>query len=89
MTSNFLGHIQIGTAGHCTDSVPFYVADLNVHVFVLSEEASEADVLHGATEGEDEISPCTQWLLPRKDFAGLWVMNYLSLFACCLSVYKC
>jgi len=29
-------------------------------------------VLESAEGTDDEMSPCSQWLLPRRDFEGLW-----------------
>jgi len=66
---------QLGSTKHHAQeisSVSFWQADLQVHVFTLSDMDPEADVLESADGDSDEMSPCSQWLLPRRDFEGLW-----------------
>lgn len=65
---------QCGSAQHKVDSeVSFLHTDLHVHIFQLSDLAPEADVIESPDgEGEAEMSPCTQWILPRRDFEGTW-----------------
>jgi len=63
---------QLGSAKHTPDSVSFWQADLQVHIFTLSDVAPEADVLESPEGDSDDMSPCTQWPLPHRDFRGLW-----------------
>jgi pachytene checkpoint protein 2 len=64
---------ELGTSLKRADTVSFWQADLCVHVFSLSEEEPEADQLESPDgDGGEDSSPCTQWVLPRRDFNGLW-----------------
>jgi hypothetical protein len=45
---------------------------LQVHIFQLSDIDPEADVIEAPDGEESEMSPCTQFVLPRRDFAGNW-----------------
>lgn len=50
----------------------FWEADLQVHIFTLSDIEPEADVIDSPDGDDSEMSPCTQWVLPRRDFVGIW-----------------
>ena len=53
--------------------VSFWQAALQVHIFQLSDLNPEADVLESPdSDGAEDMSPCTQWVLPRREFHGLW-----------------
>ena len=54
------------------ETVSFWQAGLHVHIFQLSDIHPEVDVISTSDDGGDELSPCSQWILPRRDFAGLW-----------------
>ena len=63
---------QCGTSKNARETVSYWQADLNVHVFELSDLEPELDVIAIGGGDEGEISPCNQWVLPRRDFSGLW-----------------
>ncbi|CAM9928638.1 unnamed protein product, partial [Phaeothamnion confervicola] len=51
--------------------VSFWRGELKVHVFQLSDEGAEQELLEGAADGE-EVNACDQWLLPARALRGLW-----------------
>lgn len=62
---------QIGTSKTHAEQVSFWQAEFSVHVFSLSDLPCEIDVLPNE-DGSEDMSPCSQWVLPRRDFEGLW-----------------
>jgi len=64
---------QLGTTRNGATLVSFWQADLKVHVFTLSDVPPEADVIEAPDgDGGEDMSPCSQFILPRRDFQGLW-----------------
>jgi hypothetical protein len=63
---------ELGTSNKRVEAVSFWQADLCVHIFTLSDEEPEAEILDAEGDDSEETSPCSQWTLPRRDFHGLW-----------------
>ena len=65
---------QLGSTRVPAEAVSFWQADPQVSVFMLSDVPPEADTIEspGGEEGGEDTSPCTQFILPRRDFTGLW-----------------
>lgn len=51
--------------------LPFWQADLKVHIFRLSAEGPEQEMIDGVS-GDEEVSACLQWELPTARLQGLW-----------------
>lgn len=49
-------------------SIPFWQADLNIHLFSLNTEGSVAETLEGA----GDITAYHEWMLPCAEFHHLW-----------------
>ncbi len=48
--------------------VPFQQVDLQLYTFQLNEEGSVDEMADDA----EELAACKQWILPCKEFDGLW-----------------
>lgn len=64
---------HIGEIVICDESVE-HVSDKaaklgKFHVYVLNKATGENETLDGE---EDDIAACTTWLMPHRDFHGLW-----------------
>ncbi|CAM9370228.1 unnamed protein product [Laminaria digitata] len=57
------------------DSLPsgvsFWQGDFRVHIYRLSQEGPEQEMIDGAGE-EEEINACDQWVLPSASLEGVW-----------------
>ncbi|CAN0350920.1 unnamed protein product [Ectocarpus sp. 6 AP-2014] len=57
------------------DSLPsgvsFWQGDFRVHIYRLSHEEPEQEMIDGAGE-EEEIAACDQWVLPAASLEGVW-----------------
>eukprot|EP00903_Cladosiphon_okamuranus_P006236 g6121.t1 len=57
------------------DSLPsgvsFWQGDFRVHIYRLSHEGPEQEMIDGAGE-EEEIAACDQWILPAASLEGVW-----------------
>ncbi|KAK8807691.1 hypothetical protein JH06_4085 [Blastocystis sp. subtype 4] len=49
-------------------SVPFWQADLHIHLYTLSAEGSAAETLEGASD----VTAYHEWMLPCTEFHNLW-----------------
>eukprot|EP00937_MAST-01D_sp_MAST-1D-sp2_P005262 g5262.t1 len=63
-----------GTAidGAAAAGVSFFRADVRVHVFELSDEGPSDEAVDGGGDDEEPVAACTQWVLPAREFDGLW-----------------
>ncbi|CAN0118354.1 unnamed protein product [Ectocarpus sp. 12 AP-2014] len=51
--------------------VSFWQGDFRVHIYRLSHEEPEQEMIDGAGE-EEEIAACDQWVLPSASLEGVW-----------------
>jgi len=56
----------------CDEPVPAASAELNIHVFQLSDSGPANETVGGDGNGEEEVTTCSQWVLPAAEFDGLW-----------------
>jgi AAA+ superfamily predicted ATPase len=52
------------------DVVLYGQADLKIHVFQLNEEGASDEMADDS--GDQELPACKHWMLPARDFHGLW-----------------
>lgn len=50
------------------DHLPVWKAALAIHVYQLDEDGGAAEM----AEGDEQTVALQQWLLPSRDFEGLW-----------------
>ena len=50
------------------EQVPFWKAELAIHVFTLNQEGSAAESL----DGTDDVTAFHEWMLPCSEFYPLW-----------------
>ena len=50
--------------------VPFWDADVRVHVYALNDDGPSMETLDG--DDGDDTPACSQWCLPAREFRGLW-----------------
>jgi hypothetical protein len=67
----------------CDTAVPRDAAELIIHIFQLSEEGPVAESVGGGGGsgggagggdggGDEEVTTCSQWVLPAEELDGLW-----------------
>ena len=56
-------------------SVPFWQADLHIHLYTLSAEGSAAETLEGASD----VTAYHEWMLPCTEFHNLWEQYILNM----------
>ena len=64
-------HLPQTMSGLGKPSIPFWQADLRLHIYVLDDDGPSQEYTDGNTDGEG-ISSCEQWALPCTEFHGLW-----------------
>ncbi|CAM9752919.1 unnamed protein product [Ascophyllum nodosum] len=61
----------VGVEDANPSGLSFWQADYWVHVYRLSEDGPEQEMIDGAGEDE-EVSACDQWVLPSVSLEGVW-----------------
>ena len=51
-----------------TATIPFWLADLQIHVYTLNNEGSIAEMIEGA----GDVTAYHEWMLPCSEFDNLW-----------------
>ena len=51
------------------EGIPVWKADIRLHVYRLSVDGASEEY---TDESEESVSSCSQWVLPAKEFDGLW-----------------
>lgn len=54
------------------EPVPPSQAELSIHIFQLSDEGPANETVGGDGAGEEEVTTCSQWVLPALELDGLW-----------------
>lgn len=50
------------------NSVPFWKAELCIHIYTLNAEGSAEESL----DGNDDVTAYSEWMLPCSEFESLW-----------------
>eukprot|EP00750_Incisomonas_marina_P021336 INCI4303.1.p1 GENE.INCI4303.1~~INCI4303.1.p1 ORF type:complete len:424 (-),score=81.91 INCI4303.1:745-2016(-) len=67
--SNVLKYLAVADVD---EPVPPSQAELSIHIFQLSDEGPANETVGGDGAGEEEVTTCSQWVLPALELDGLW-----------------
>lgn len=70
--SAHLSSLKVSDLGGSHAEVPFWQSDLRVFVYQLNEEGVSEETM----DGEDSLPACSQWVLPAREFDGVWESLY-------------
>ena len=60
--------IKICDISETAGTIPFWSANLQIHIYTLNEEGSMAETLDGASD----VTAYHEWMLPCTEFHELW-----------------